>query len=54
MRHVAFNYTDAQFGFYAIDDLTFESAGAIPEPETYAMLLAGFGLLGFAARRRKQ
>lgn len=27
---------------------------AIPEPETYAMMLAGLGLLGFAARRRKQ
>ena len=27
---------------------------AIPEPETYAMLLAGLGLLGVAARRRKQ
>lgn len=26
---------------------------SIPEPETYAMLLAGLGLLGFAARRRK-
>lgn len=26
---------------------------AIPEPETYAMLLAGLGLLGFTARRRK-
>lgn len=25
----------------------------IPEPETYAMLLAGLGLLGFMARRRK-
>ena len=25
----------------------------IPEPETYAMLLAGLGLLGFHARRRK-
>lgn len=24
----------------------------IPEPETYAMLLAGLGLIGFAARRR--
>lgn len=28
--------------------------GAVPEPETYAMLLAGLGLLGFAARRRQQ
>jgi hypothetical protein len=26
----------------------------IPEPESYAMMLAGLGLLGFAARRRKQ
>ncbi len=25
---------------------------AVPEPETYAMLLAGLGLIGFAARRR--
>jgi len=26
----------------------------VPEPETYAMLLAGLGLIGFMARRRKQ
>ena len=26
----------------------------IPEPETYAMLLAGLGLMGFVARRRKR
>jgi PEP-CTERM putative exosortase interaction domain len=27
-------------------------ASAVPEPETYAMLLAGLGLIGFAARRK--
>jgi len=27
---------------------------AVPEPSTYAMLLGGLGLLGFAARRRRQ
>ncbi|TXT24981.1 MAG: hypothetical protein FD134_1278 [Gallionellaceae bacterium] len=29
-------------------------ATPVPEPETYAMLLAGLGLLGFTTRRRKQ
>ena len=51
---------DAKFGnFYAAAHIQ-QTAGpegsgwiaAIPEPETYAMLLAGLGLLGFAARRR--
>ncbi|MGH8741246.1 MAG: PEP-CTERM sorting domain-containing protein, partial [Burkholderiales bacterium] len=28
------------------------AVGAIPEPEAYALLLAGLGLLGCAARRR--
>ena len=29
-------------------------AAPIPEPETYALMLAGLGLLGVVARRRKQ
>jgi hypothetical protein len=32
--------------------ISLESPGVIPEPETYALLLAGLGLIGFAARRR--
>jgi hypothetical protein len=30
------------------------SVSSVPEPESYAMLLAGLGVTGFAARRRKQ
>jgi hypothetical protein len=40
-----------QFGW---DDITFGSLvpGAVPEPGTWAMMLLGFGMMGFAARRR--
>jgi len=36
------------------DWVVVDNVTAVPEPETYAMLLAGLGLLGFAARRRQQ
>ncbi|HEX5126813.1 MAG TPA: FxDxF family PEP-CTERM protein [Rhodocyclaceae bacterium] len=32
--------------------LTPQVIAAVPEPQTYAMLLAGLGLIGFIARRR--
>ncbi len=35
------------------DRLLMISVSAVPEPETYAMLLAGLGLVGFVARRRR-
>lgn len=38
---------------YHLDDLTFGvSAGAVPEPATWAMMIGGFGLIGGAMRRR--
>jgi len=36
------------------DWVVVDNVTAVPEPETYAMLLAGLGLLGFMARRRKE
>ncbi len=33
---------------------TYVEVTPVPEPETYAMMLAGLGLLGVVARRRKQ
>lgn len=30
------------------------TVAAVPEPQTYALMLAGLGLVGFVARRRKQ
>lgn len=37
-----------------VNGISFVSTPAIPEPESYAMLLAGLGLLRFVARRRKE
>ena len=39
----------------AIDNFNFTAASTapIPEPETYALMLLGFGLIGVATRRRQ-
>jgi hypothetical protein len=41
---------------FLIDNVKFdgvEIAGNVPEPDTYAMILAGLGLMGFVGRQRK-
>lgn len=46
-------YTDGTMGFInGSGASTLSFAPAIPEPETYALMLAGLGLLGFAKRRK--
>lgn len=40
-------------GYFLVDDISL-NVTAVPEPETYAMLLAGLGLLGGMARRKKR
>ena len=39
---------------FALKTAGFTSATPIPEPQTYALLLAGLGTVGLMARRRKQ
>ncbi|MDD4881070.1 MAG: PEP-CTERM sorting domain-containing protein [Gallionellaceae bacterium] len=56
--------TLVNFNWTNVDKVTFSSDGsdavldnitvsAVPEPETYAMLMAGLGMMGFVARRRR-
>ncbi|WP_081469535.1 PEPxxWA-CTERM sorting domain-containing protein [Sphingomonas sp. PAMC 26617] len=51
---IDFGGTASQTGY---DDITFGSdvaGGAVPEPATWAMMLAGFGMIGCTVRRRQQ
>jgi len=43
-----FAFSDADLAGYQA-----QSLAAVPEPETYALMLAGLGLVGFAARRKQ-
>ena len=47
---------DYRLTFRTTDELRIDgvSVTAVPEPETYAMMLAGLGAIGFLSRRRKQ
>ncbi len=49
---IVFNDSATIDGDY--DDLTISAVAAVPEAETYAMLLAGLGLMGTIARRRNK
>jgi hypothetical protein len=51
--HTARIFVDAPGSTFVSDSGNLMTA-PIPEPETYAMLLAGLGLIGFMTRRRKR
>jgi hypothetical protein len=57
-----FSFDGLAAGDYALSFLGFSEGGAyggvvsatpVPEPETYAMLLAGLGMVGFMIKRRR-
>ncbi len=52
---IRFGEVDNQSFFQqGVDNVSIEAvSGAVPEPATWAMMLAGFGMIGFAARGRK-
>lgn len=49
----SFSFVNTQGTFYLDNFSVSVTAAPVPEPETYAMMLAGLGALGFMARRRR-
>jgi hypothetical protein len=41
-------------GHAAIDDISVNAQGGVPEPAAWALMIGGFGLTGAALRRRRQ
>lgn len=53
LRRLNLAATDQRNIYYEMGQ-TITVAAPVPEPESYAMMLAGLGLMGIVARRRKQ
>jgi len=47
-------YSDFNFTIRNVQLGSLQSLSAVPEPEAYAMLLAGLGMIGAVARRRRK
>jgi len=52
--HFYFDFQEPGVYFNSVSGHDYSSAAAVPEADTWAMLLAGLSLVGFMAKRRKQ
>ncbi|MGB4813162.1 MAG: PEP-CTERM sorting domain-containing protein [Methylophilaceae bacterium] len=52
INHSKMSITDFATGYGTFNSALTFSVAAVPEPETYAMMLLGIGLVGFVARRK--
>jgi PEP-CTERM motif len=53
VKSVSWKTTDEINAWNQFDNVNVSSVSAVPEPESYALMLAGLGLVGAIARRRK-
>ena len=52
--HIMFQqFANATPGMFSFANLTVTDVAPVPEPETYAMMIAGLGLLGISIRRKQ-
>jgi hypothetical protein len=50
---IVFDHLGGDNNGLLLDDVVLTGVAVIPEPQSYALLVAGLGLLGFAVRRRR-
>ena len=53
LSFLAVGTPDGQPPFSLLDGVSLQEVTAVPEPATWALMIAGFGMVGFAARRRR-
>jgi hypothetical protein len=52
ISYITFSFNGDQAG-YGVDNFSWTPEGGVPEPSTWAMMLLGFGAVGFSLRRTR-